>query len=229
MRDTSRLFVCMNLFSKFPKFTLLKEGVVADNKRFMLMCPKGVEIPSKEDKDNDCKIYIKETLEDNDIPEEVEFTKDGVSYSMYVWKTPYAAFYRGEDQWIPILDTDRRSLFIGSGYFLYSTEKASSDILDVQIMRQQYQRSRMILKIRELESRKEEVCPIPKFVGDLIKKEAISKKDSCPISLTLYAECASLILTSCYHLFEEHAIQEWLKRNNACPMCKQRITSKRYV
>jgi len=217
----------MKLCSKFPKFTLLKEGVAPDMKRFMLIGPKGVEIPSIEDTRNDCQIYIKETLEDNDIPEKVEHVKDGVTYSIYVWKTAYAAFYRGEDMWIPILDTDRRSLFTGS--FLYSSEKASKDLLEVQIMRQQFQRCRMIGKIKELENRKEEVCPIPRFVGEILKKEAIAKKEVCPISLNPLEMCESIILTSCYHLFKEESIQEWLKRSTACPICKQAITSKRLI
>ena len=66
---------------------------------------------------------------------------------------------------------------------------------------------------------------IPKFVAELIKKEAIEKNGMCPISMESFSECNSLRLTSCYHLFESDSLQRWLLSKSACPLCKQEVTS----
>ena len=66
---------------------------------------------------------------------------------------------------------------------------------------------------------------IPKFVAELIKKEAIDKNSMCPISMESFSECSSLRLTSCYHLFESDSLQRWLLSKSTCPVCKQEVTS----
>ena len=66
---------------------------------------------------------------------------------------------------------------------------------------------------------------IPMFVAELIKKEAIEKNTSCPISMESFSECKALRLTSCYHLFESEALSTWLSTKDTCPLCKQHVTT----
>jgi hypothetical protein len=69
----------------------------------------------------------------------------------------------------------------------------------------------------------------PRHVLEILKQDAISKGDSCPISFTPFAECESITVTSCFHLFETVAIQQWLATKQLCPTCKQLVTSHKAV
>ena len=66
---------------------------------------------------------------------------------------------------------------------------------------------------------------IPKFVAEALKRDAISKGESCPITMRLLSECQSLTLTSCYHLFEASSLAQWMTKSSSCPLCKQAVTS----
>ena len=69
----------------------------------------------------------------------------------------------------------------------------------------------------------------PRHVLEILKQDAISKGDSCPISFTPFAECESMTVTSCFHIFETAAIQQWLGTKQLCPTCKQLVTSHKAV
>lgn len=208
----SDIFVCMNILDKYPKYALLNEK--GGERPYMLVGNKGLMIPSLEDR----SLYVNEDEEDL-MPSLVEYRETGEKHSIYVWKTAYSVFSKDEMEWIPVIDSDRRSLFTGT--FLYSSEDSNEE----KIKSQQMLRFAMISKIWENE--KDEFCPIPRFVAELIRKDAISKEEQCPISLTPIQDCKRVTLTSCYHLFEEDAIREWLKTKSTCPKCMQKVGSKR--
>ena len=65
----------------------------------------------------------------------------------------------------------------------------------------------------------------PRHVLEVLKQDAISKGDSCPISFTPFAECDSITVTSCFHLFETAALEQWFKAKQLCPTCKQLVKS----
>ncbi len=65
----------------------------------------------------------------------------------------------------------------------------------------------------------------PKYVLELLKRDAVQKGESCPISMTPFQECESTTATSCFHLFETAAIQTWLRGHTTCPVCKQQVQS----
>jgi hypothetical protein len=69
------------------------------------------------------------------------------------------------------------------------------------------------------------VMPAPRHVLDLIKRDAVSKGDCCPISMTPFQECESTTITSCFHLFETESIRTWLSTKDSCPVCKQKVTA----
>jgi hypothetical protein len=151
------------------------------------------------------------------VPRKVH-TAEESSREIYVWQTPYSV--RCDDEWVPVLDFSVDDCY--EGPFPYTVE---NDIYDYTYhrMKQQSLRVEMIDTIR-----KQEVTPraaVPKFIAELVRKEAIAKKESCPISMIPFEECQSTTLTSCYHLYETAGINRWLETNMKCPMCKQIISS----
>jgi hypothetical protein len=63
--------------------------------------------------------------------------------------------------------------------------------------------------------------PIPEFVCRALIREAIEKRESCPISLSEFTPETSMSVTSCYHVFETDSLTVWLNTNSSCPVCKQ--------
>ena len=54
-----------------------------------------------------------------------------------------------------------------------------------------------------------------------IKELYINKKEMCPITYEpLKIETTSI--TSCYHLFNKDAIENWFKTKNTCPVCREK-------
>jgi hypothetical protein len=65
---------------------------------------------------------------------------------------------------------------------------------------------------------------VPRFVAELVKREAISKGDTCAITMAPVAECERPTMTSCFHIFEGAALEAWLRNHTACPSCRQPVT-----
>lgn len=65
----------------------------------------------------------------------------------------------------------------------------------------------------------------PRYVLDLLKRDAVQKGESCPISMMPFQECKSTTVTSCFHLFETESISIWLKGHTTCPVCKQKVAA----
>jgi len=67
--------------------------------------------------------------------------------------------------------------------------------------------------------KKMEVVRPNKEIIDLIVNNEISKKSICPISLEeINKETAAV--TNCFHVFSKENIENWLKVNDFCPICK---------
>ena len=64
---------------------------------------------------------------------------------------------------------------------------------------------------------------IPTFVAEALKRDAISKGDTCPISMNPFTASTRVTILSCFHIFTEESILEWTKRKNECPSCKAKI------
>jgi hypothetical protein len=65
-------------------------------------------------------------------------------------------------------------------------------------------------------------APIPKYVAQLLVKDAISNNVTCPITMdALETDNEQTAVTSCYHVFQKDAIQMWMVKNTSCPVCKQ--------
>jgi hypothetical protein len=151
------------------------------------------------------------------VPRRVH-TAEESSREIYVWRTPYSV--RCDDKWVPVVDFSVDDCY--EGPFPHTVE---NDVYEYTYhrMKQQTLRLEMIDTIR-----KQEVTPrsaVPKFIAELVQKEAIAKKESCPITMIPFEDCDSTTLTSCYHLYETAGINKWLENNMKCPICKQIISS----
>jgi hypothetical protein len=63
-------------------------------------------------------------------------------------------------------------------------------------------------------------APVPVFVAEILLKDAMTKEHCCPISMEP-VKPGETTVTSCFHIFQTQAIQEWCKGHCTCPVCKQ--------
>lgn len=61
---------------------------------------------------------------------------------------------------------------------------------------------------------------IPQRIAWIIAEDACNKGEICPITMDKITPITSAV-TSCYHVFEKDALDEWFKNNASCPLCKQ--------
>jgi len=65
--------------------------------------------------------------------------------------------------------------------------------------------------------------PLPVHIRTIVLERAESDGKTCPITLTpIRTPTASV--TSCGHIFQTAAIQEWLSTNETCPECRQKCS-----
>jgi hypothetical protein len=65
--------------------------------------------------------------------------------------------------------------------------------------------------------------PIPERIAWLIAEDASKNKETCPITSEEISPVTAAV-TTCFHVFENDAIQEWFNRNpvkTKCPMCRE--------
>lgn len=62
--------------------------------------------------------------------------------------------------------------------------------------------------------------PLPKHIQTIVLERAESEGQTCPITLTPIKSVTATV-TSCGHIFQTAAIQEWLSENQTCPECRQ--------
>lgn len=62
--------------------------------------------------------------------------------------------------------------------------------------------------------------PIPLFVAETLLEKAIAAEEMCPISIEPFTK-GSTIVTSCFHIFQKEALDEWRTKHVSCPLCKK--------
>ena len=72
---------------------------------------------------------------------------------------------------------------------------------------------------QQVEEPKMEVVRPNKEIIDLIVNNEITKKSICPISLEEISK-ETAVVTNCFHVFSKENIENWLKVNDFCPICK---------
>lgn len=67
--------------------------------------------------------------------------------------------------------------------------------------------------------------PIPKYVADLLIRDAENRNAICPITMEPI-ESATATATPCFHVFNAAALAAWTTSgNNTCPECRSRIST----
>ena len=64
---------------------------------------------------------------------------------------------------------------------------------------------------------------IPKFVADLILRNAVAEGARCPITMDPIEETDVFTVTTCYHAFNAEALTQWLREHTTCPECNCRL------
>lgn len=67
---------------------------------------------------------------------------------------------------------------------------------------------------------------LPKFVADLILRDAAAEGKLCPITMEPIEATEAYTVTACYHAFNKEALQRWLRDHRTCPECNQSISSR---
>lgn len=62
--------------------------------------------------------------------------------------------------------------------------------------------------------------PLPPHVAAIVLATAEASRQACPISMEPIRKTTGAV-TSCGHVFQAAAIQEWLQSNDTCPECRQ--------
>jgi hypothetical protein len=153
----------------------------------------------------------------------VEFSLS--SRTINVWRTGWTVNHK--NSWIQVLDSDERDAFPGNFAFLcngpsnYALNEQLNRRLDIMNALYGY------LPPAPPASAPPATAPatnqIPRFVAEIMKKEAIAKNDTCPISFESFAG-TPVSITSCFHLFDTSSINKWLDRDNSCPLCKAPVS-----
>jgi len=185
----------------------------------------GTQTPSFMERIHGCYVELKEDNTEEPMIQEVSVksVNDGM-VNIYMWKTPWAIRRRSTDPWTVVLDFNRPHLFGGDNHY-----KLKGDTADAYLSRRidsssfNYKIERMIRAKNAVAIPIPEMKTIPIFVAELIRKDAISNKGSCPISMAPFGECESITVTSCYHIFDTSSIQKWYRYKKTCPLCMTKI------
>ena len=63
----------------------------------------------------------------------------------------------------------------------------------------------------------------PKFVTDLILRDAALEGKLCPITMEPIEASDTYTVTACYHAFNKEALGRWLRDHSTCPECNGRL------
>ena len=143
---------------------------------------------------------------------------------LYLWRSPWCIYYRNTAQWIPILDSDRRSMIPGVFFYKERTWRRGQLSDAYKGLHEQ-----MILEIQERErpppvpSAPPAQSPIAAYLGEIIKRDAIHTKAICSISLEEFTTETKTGITPCFHLFEAESLRTWLQTDYTCPICKSTL------
>ena len=155
---------------------------------------------------------------------------------IYLWRTSMCMYHRRTRKWIHILDSNCLNQIPGE--FTYREDCISKFFSGSRNIRCKILHRRMLQTIYRQELTlvrmpapvpvplPSEAAPkIPAFLGAIIKRDAITKKDTCPISLEEFTEDMKTVVTPCFHIFTQAGLSRWLESKSLCPTCKTSIAT----
>lgn len=141
---------------------------------------------------------------------------------IYLWRTLYTVQYGAAV--IPILDSNMRES-IGGEYdyrVLVLMDQCADFMEQVQTLRRRMPMMRGNMARTPRLPAPPPPPQIPKFVTDALKRDAIQRNYTCPITMDPITDGPAAI-TSCYHIFSQEAINESLQRSRVCPFCRESV------
>jgi hypothetical protein len=71
--------------------------------------------------------------------------------------------------------------------------------------------------------RQQQQRELPKFVADLILRDAAAEGKLCPITMEPIEATEAYTVTPCYHAFNKEALGRWTREHTTCPECNGRL------
>ena len=138
--------------------------------------------------------------------------------NLYLWRTPWCMYKQDINAWMPILDSNKRSHLPGQFTLEanYSKHYESHMKLYANMV---YEVELMDAQVQEVRQTPESKAP-PRFVCEMIKRDAIATKRGCGISLEDITERTKTLITPCFHIFEATSLERWIALKECCAICK---------
>lgn len=109
---------------------------------------------------------------------------------------------------------------------IQSTNRMLLDAPEPQQQQRQPQRQQQQQQQRQQQQqqqRQPQSPSLPKFVADLILRNAAAEGARCPITMDPVEETEAFTVTTCYHAFNVEALTQWLREHTTCPECNSRL------
>lgn len=159
-------------------------------------------------------------------------TEDGSQ--IYMWRTSMCIEHKRTGTWIHIIDANHPELIPGE--YTHKETFGSKMMKGNRNINCKELRIRMLARIEELIQAElqiihseefSETLPrsIPRFVGEIIKRDAVAMKHTCAITMDEFTEDMKTLVTPCFHIFDQLALSRWLQSTNLCPVCKASVSS----
>jgi hypothetical protein len=147
---------------------------------------------------------------------------------VYLWRSPWSVYLDLAKAWIPIVDSDKRARIPGEYiyeviYTFYNPWYSQYMSLRSTMLKEVERLERESIPVRQpVPSAPPAIPPHkpPRFVAEIIKRDAIATKSCCVISLNEFTEDMKTLVTPCFHIFEAASLGEWIAQKGSCPACK---------
>ena len=144
-----------------------------------------------------------------------------------IYDRQYGTYIRLYDYLPDVFDSrERYTLFD-----LQRQESYSGNSVEMQQQRQQRQQRPQVRQQQRPpvqpqqrpQVRQQQQRDVPKFVTDLILRDAAAEGKLCPITMEPIEATEAYTVTACYHAFNKEALGRWLRDHSTCPECNGRL------
>ncbi len=124
------------------------------------------------------------------------------------WHTGEEIYYKIYETWIPILDCREKEKILAGATHIFKGVASATAVTGPAAPR-----------TTSIETRN----TIPVFIIETLLQDLEKKGETCSISLKTFSECETILITPCYHFFDEESLWHWLTSKGECPLCKKPV------
>jgi hypothetical protein len=135
--------------------------------------------------------------------------------NLYLWRTPWCMYKQDINAWMPILDSNKRSHL--PGQFTLEANYSKQYESHMKLYANMVYEVELMDAVREV--RQTPQAP-PRFLCEMIKRDAIATKRGCGICLEDITETMKTLITPCFHIFEATSLDRWIALKECCAICK---------